>query len=96
MDEKPGIWDQQQSMLDQNQFNAAANLNLFASSSIQPSDQVDDQNGNLQQIWSQGHTAQFDSSSLEPPGVQPNEVNDGLFNLEPNEIQGSAQYGFST
>lgn len=96
LDKKPGIWDQQQSMLDQNQFNPAANLNLFASSSIQPSDQVDDQSANSQQTWSQDNKGQFDPSSLEQLGVQPKEVKYGLSNLEPNEIQGSEQYGFST
>lgn len=83
-------------MLDQNQFNAAANLNLFASSSIQPSDQVDDQSANSQQTWSQDNRGQFDPSSLEQLGVQPNEVQYGFSNLEPNEIRGSEQYGFST
>lgn len=96
MDEKPGIWDQQQSMLDQNQLNAAANMNLFASSSIQPSDQVDDQIMNLQQTWSQGHKGQFDSFSSEQPGDQPTEIDYGFLNLEPNAIQGSERYGFST
>ena len=96
LNKNPGIWDEQQSMLDQNQYNAAANLNLFASSSIQPSDQVDDQSANSQQTWSPDSRGQFDPSSLEQLGVPPNEVQYGFSNLEPNKIQGSEQYGFST
>lgn len=97
LDKNPGIWDEQQSMLDQNQINAAADLNLFASSSIQPSDQADDQSANSQQTWSQDSGGQFDSiSSLEQLGIQSNEVQYGFSNLEPNKIEGSEQYGFST
>lgn len=96
LDAKPGIWDEQQSMLEQNQVNAAANLNLLASPSIQPSDQVDDQNANLQQTWSQDNRGQFDSSTLEQLDLQPNEVQYGLSNSGADEIQGSQQYDLST
>lgn len=86
LDKKPGNWDEQLSIFNQNQFNAGAGLVLFASSSIQPSDQVDDQNANLQQTWSQDTGGQYDPSSLEQPGVRLDEVQ---YNLELNKIQGS-------